>query len=102
MRPPQQDDDEAARLHEAGIRGLQCMMLASGLTSWNTLPADAARIAPLRWRIDVQSDGRDLRIHESAASRIESGHHAVARFLSRQLPVLNAIPRPNQLLEESA
>ncbi|MFL9900299.1 amidohydrolase family protein [Paraburkholderia fungorum] len=65
MLPPQHDDNEIARLHEAGIRGLRYMMLAGGLASWSNLEADAARIAALGWHIDLQLDGRDLPSHES-------------------------------------
>lgn len=66
MLPPQHDDDEIARLHEAGIRGLRYMMLAKGLASWSNLDADAARIAPFGWHIDLQFDGRELPAHEAA------------------------------------
>lgn len=66
MLPPQHDDDEIARLHEAGMRGLRYMMLAKGLASWSSLDADAARIAPFGWHIDLQLDGRELPGHEAA------------------------------------
>lgn len=65
MLPPQHSDDEIARLHEAGIRGLRYMMLAGGLASWRSLKNDAARIASPGWHIDLQLDGRDLPRHES-------------------------------------
>jgi D-galactarolactone isomerase len=66
MLPPQHDDDEIARLHEAGIRGLRYMMLAKGLASWSNLDADADRIAPFGWHINLQLDGRELPVHEAA------------------------------------
>jgi D-galactarolactone isomerase len=66
MLPPQQSDDEIARLHKAGIRGLRYMMLGGGLSSWSNLHDDAARIASRGWHINLQLDGRDLPLHESA------------------------------------
>jgi D-galactarolactone isomerase len=65
MLPPDCADAELARLHNAGMRGVRHMMLAGGLSTWSDLEADAARIAPLGWNIDLQLDGRDLPRHES-------------------------------------
>jgi D-galactarolactone isomerase len=65
MLASQYDDSEIVRLHEAGIRGLRYMMLAPGLAAWSNLRADAARIAPFGWHIDLQLDGRELPAHES-------------------------------------
>ncbi|WP_233839029.1 amidohydrolase family protein [Paraburkholderia sp. ZP32-5] len=66
MLPPQHDDDQIAGLHEAGIRGLRYMMIGKGLASWRDLDADAARIAPFDWHINLQLDGRELPLHEAA------------------------------------
>jgi D-galactarolactone isomerase len=66
MLPPRQSDDEIAGLHEAGMRGLRYMMLGGGLSAWSNLHDDAARIASLGWHINLQLDGRDLPLHESA------------------------------------
>ena len=65
MLPPQYGDNELARLHEAGIRGVRYLMLAGGLNAWSNLKADASRITPLGWHIDLQLDGRELPSHES-------------------------------------
>jgi D-galactarolactone isomerase len=60
---PDTDDRELQRLHAAGVRGVRYMLLAGsgGALSWETLPAHAARIAPLGWHIDLQFDGREMR-----------------------------------------
>ncbi|CAG4894160.1 amidohydrolase family protein [Paraburkholderia saeva] len=70
MVPPDSADDQLARLHNAGVRGMRYMMLAGGLSTWSGLEADAARIAPLGWNIDLQLDGRDLPRHESTLMRL--------------------------------
>ena len=70
MLPPDTADVELGRLHDAGVRGVRHMMLAGGLSTWSGLEADAARIAPLGWNIDLQLDGRDLSRHEAALMRL--------------------------------
>lgn len=70
MVPPDSADDQLVRLHDAGVRGVRHMMLAGGLSTWSGLEADAARIAPLGWNIDLQLDGRDLPRHESTLMRL--------------------------------
>jgi D-galactarolactone isomerase len=59
---PDTDEHELQRLHAAGVRGVRYMLLAGsgGALSWETLPAHAARIAPLGWHIDLQFDGREM------------------------------------------
>jgi D-galactarolactone isomerase len=59
---PDTDDRELQRLHAAGVRGVRYMLLAGsgGALSWDSLPAHAARIAPLGWHIDLQFDGREM------------------------------------------
>jgi D-galactarolactone isomerase len=59
---PDTPDDELARLHAAGVRGVRFMMLAGagGVLPWEVLPAMAVRLAPLGWHINLQLDGRDL------------------------------------------
>lgn len=64
-------DDELARLHTAGVRGIRYMMLSGGgLLPWSTLETTAARIAPLGWNINLQLDGRDLPLHEAMLNRL--------------------------------
>jgi D-galactarolactone isomerase len=60
--PPETHEVELRRLHAAGVRGVRYMLLAGagGALSWQTLPAHAARIAPLGWHIDLQFDGREM------------------------------------------
>lgn len=70
--PPGVQDEELARLHAAGIRGVRFMMLAGGLLPWGALEAMSARIAPLGWHINLQLDGRDLPWHEPMLRRLPS------------------------------
>jgi D-galactarolactone isomerase len=60
--PPDTDEIELQRLHAGGVRGVRYMLLAGsgGALSWDSLPAHAARIAPLGWHIDLQFDGREM------------------------------------------
>lgn len=52
-------DGELARLSASGVRGIRFEM-ATGVLPWEALEAIAARIAPLGWHIDLQTDGREL------------------------------------------
>jgi D-galactarolactone isomerase len=58
--PPDVSDEELARLHLAGVRGVRFFMLPGGVLPWDALPGMAERIAPLGWNINLQLDGRDL------------------------------------------
>jgi D-galactarolactone isomerase len=60
--PPGASDAELERLHQAGVRAVRYMMLpgSGALTSWDTLPAMAARLAPIGWHVNLQLDGREL------------------------------------------
>ena len=53
------DDSELARLSACGVRGIRFEM-ATGVLPWEALETIAARIAPLGWHIDLQTDGREL------------------------------------------
>lgn len=53
------EDAELERLHAAGVRGIRFEM-ATGVLPWEALETVAARIAPLGWHIDLQTDGRQL------------------------------------------
>ena len=53
------DDAELARLRACGVRGIRFEM-ATGVLPWEALETIAARIAPLGWHIDLQTDGRQL------------------------------------------
>ena len=53
------DDSELARLAASGVRGIRFEM-ATGVLPWDALETIAARIAPLGWHIDLQTDGRQL------------------------------------------
>ncbi|HEV2682230.1 MAG TPA: amidohydrolase family protein [Rhodanobacter sp.] len=68
--PPGVTDEELARLHCAGVRGIRYMMLPGGLLPWDSLEAMAARVAPLGWNINLQLDGRELPRHESVLNRL--------------------------------
>ena len=68
--PPDVPDEELARLHVAGVRGVRYMMLAGGVLPWSTLEAMAARIAPMGWNINLQLDGCDLPLHEAVLMRL--------------------------------
>ncbi|HEY2929269.1 amidohydrolase family protein [Piscinibacter sp.] len=70
--PPEVSDDELARLHHAGVRGVRYMMLAGagGPLTWDTLEAMAARIAPLGWTINLQLDGRELPQRKALIDRL--------------------------------
>ena len=52
-------DAELARLDASGVRGIRFEM-ATGVLPWEALETIAARIAPLGWHIDLQTDGRQL------------------------------------------
>ncbi len=52
-------DAEMARLAASGVRGIRFEM-ATGVLPWEALETIAARIAPLGWHIDLQTDGREL------------------------------------------
>ena len=56
---PDVDDAELARLSACGVRGIRFEM-ATGVLPWTALETIAARIAPLGWHIDLQTDGRGL------------------------------------------
>ncbi len=60
--PADTSDDELARLHGLGVRGIRFMMIpgAGGLLPWDSLAQVAERIAALGWIIDLQLDGREL------------------------------------------
>jgi D-galactarolactone isomerase len=98
---PAHDDPELTRLHEAGIRGLRYMMLAVGLSSWSTLRADAERIAPLGWHINLQLDGRELPRYESSLQdlpcKLVLDH--VGKFLEPVLPDSEAFGSLCRLLD---
>ncbi len=66
------DDDELARLHASGVRGVRFMMLAGagGALPWDALEPLAARIAPLGWHINLQLDGRELPQHRDRIDRV--------------------------------
>lgn len=68
--PPSVSDGELDRLHAAGIRGVRFMMLAGGLSTWDSLEAMAARLAPRGWHINLQLDGRDFPQHEPMLTRL--------------------------------
>lgn len=70
--PPDVEQAELERLHEAGVRGVRFMMLAGGLLPWSALEAIAARIAPLGWHVNLQLDGRDLPQHEALLGRLQA------------------------------
>jgi D-galactarolactone isomerase len=57
---PDTSEAELQVLHDAGVRGVRYMMLPGGVLPWDTLEAMSARIAPLRWNINLQLDGREL------------------------------------------
>jgi D-galactarolactone isomerase len=52
-------DAELRRLSSHGVRGIRFEM-ANGVLPWEALETVAAKIAPLGWHIDLQTDGRDL------------------------------------------
>lgn len=60
--PPDIDDVELFRLHEAGVRGVRFMLFASsgGLMDWHHLASMAERIAPLGWCVNLQFDGGEM------------------------------------------
>lgn len=70
--PPDVSEAELQRLHAAGVRGVRYMMLAGsgGLLAWDTLPALAARIAPLGWNINLQLDGRELPLYQAVIDKL--------------------------------
>ncbi|WP_250510889.1 amidohydrolase family protein [Caballeronia sp. GACF4] len=70
--PPDVDDAELQRLHEAGIRGVRYMMFPGGLLAWDSIEAMSARIAPLGWNIDLQLDGHTLPQFEALLARLPS------------------------------
>lgn len=53
-------DEDLSALDAAGVRGVRAFMLGGGPYAWDDLPALAERIAPFRWRLQVQMDGREL------------------------------------------
>lgn len=63
-------DDELARQHAAGIRGLRFQMLPGGALPWSLLEPMAARVAPLGWLIQLQMDGRLLPEREQQFRRL--------------------------------
>ena len=70
--PPDVSQEELARLHQAGVRGVRFMMIpgAGGPLAWGSIEAMAARIAPLGWHIDLQLDGRDLPARRALIGRL--------------------------------
>jgi D-galactarolactone isomerase len=63
-------DAEIERLTRAGFRGARCFMLRGGLLSWEEVDAIAARVAPFRWHLQLQLDGRDLPLYASRIGRL--------------------------------
>ncbi len=69
--PPDVSNEELARLHAAGFRGVRYMMLGA-LLPWDSLPNVSARIASLEWTINLQLDGRDLPQHAAMIGNLPS------------------------------
>lgn len=59
----QATDAQLQALHAGGARGVRFMMLAGGVLGWEQLAPVAARIAPLRWHVNLQLNGCELPQH---------------------------------------
>jgi D-galactarolactone isomerase len=68
--PPEVSDAELRRLHDAGVRGVRYFLLPGGVLPVESMPAMAARIAPLGWNINLQLDGRELPRFESMLAKL--------------------------------
>jgi D-galactarolactone isomerase len=100
--PPDVSDDELARLHDAGMRGIRYMMLAGGLLPWSSLEAHAARAAAMDWNINLQLDGRDLPLHEAMLARLPARlviDH-IGKFLGPVAPDSEAFLSLRRLLDK--
>ncbi|VFR52193.1 D-3-phosphoglycerate dehydrogenase [plant metagenome] len=65
-------EEQLAQWDRAGVRGVRFMMIpgAQSLLGWDDLPVMAARIAPWRWTINLQLDGRELPAYETLLSAL--------------------------------
>ncbi|MBX6374040.1 MAG: amidohydrolase family protein [Acetobacteraceae bacterium] len=58
---PETPEAELARLHALGARGARFVLVpAHPMLDWESLPAVAARVAPLGWHVQLQFDGGTL------------------------------------------
>lgn len=69
--PPGVSDAELVRLDAGGVRGVRFMLLgAPGPLGWDDLAPLAERIAPLRWTINLQFDGREMPQRKALIDRL--------------------------------
>jgi D-galactarolactone isomerase len=69
---PSVTDAELERLTKLGARGVRFFMLAGAPLPWEVLETMSARIAPFRWHVVFQMDGRDLADREAMLKRFPS------------------------------
>jgi len=67
---PSVDDEELARLHRLGVRGIRFHMLPGGVLPWSALETLATRIHTFGWHVQLQFNGRELPDRLAALQRL--------------------------------